>query len=257
VESPLETVRLSTEFGPKVAQHCCKPEGLGFFSFILIYSLYNPLSALAFPPVHHQATTFPILPLRRGSPSLGVILSATQLPPPPRHILSPQYLHFPSPTSLPPNPVPKPLPHNPQFPKPPTPAYQVAGGLGTSSPTEANQRDPFRGAGFTCRQATGSGTAPAAVVVRPARKPAYLLHICKGPRYAHDHSLASDSVSRSHQVSRLVDYWFLCGVPVFFWSLNPSPNCFLRLPELHLMFGSKSLNIVPLVGGWNLRGKLC
>lgn len=43
-------------------------------------------------------------------------------------------------------------------------AHQVTMGRGASSPTEAIQASPFRGAQLTDRQAEGSGTTPAPVV---------------------------------------------------------------------------------------------
>lgn len=42
--------------------------------------------------------------------------------------------------------------------------HQVSAGLGTSYPTEARQDSPVRGMGYTDRQATDSGAAPAPAV---------------------------------------------------------------------------------------------
>jgi hypothetical protein len=46
--------------------------------------------------------------------------------------------------------------------------------------------------------------------------------------------------------------WSSCGVPVLFMSLSFSPNSSPRLPELHLMFGRRTLHLFPWAAGWNL-----
>ena len=64
---------------------------------------------------------------------------------------------------------------------------------------------------------------------------------------SHVCSLVDDTVSGSNQGSRLVNS---VGFPVeslssSVYSLNPSPNSFLILPELHLIFGCESLHLFP------------
>jgi hypothetical protein len=70
--------------------------------------------------------------------------------------------------------------------------------------------------------------------------------ICAGgPGPARAHSLVGDSVPGNHYGSWLVDS---VGLPVF----SPSSNSSMRLPELHLMFVSGSLQHFPLASGWSL-----
>ena len=82
---------------------------------------------------------------------------------------------------------------------------------------------------------------------------AHLLHMCGGPRSNLGYSLVGGSDSGSPQGSRLIDsVGLLVESLSFFWSLNPSPNSSIRLPELHLMLGCGSLHLFPLAAGWSL-----
>lgn len=103
-------------------------------------------------------------------------------------------------------------------------------------------KSPVRGTGSTGRQQIKGQP----VVGEPAERPSCLmLHMCRGPSPAHFCSLVVQSLG-----SKLVD----CdGLPVEFLSplvpLNSSPNSPTRFPELHLMFGCRSLDLFSLAAG--------